>query len=126
MSSTTAPDSAMLDLQRRVDKILGAPAPSQSHEELSDPQNLAPALSSQLSLSPRSSLSSVSPPVSPYDPPPPLPPTYEQAFMTSHKRSPNGHSPVKRTGLSLKGIIDANLVPGHRRTNQDSVGSDQG
>jgi len=45
--------------------------------------------------------------------------------MTSHKRSLNGHSPVKRTGLSLKGIIDANLVPGHRRTNQDSVGSDQ-
>jgi len=73
----------MLDLHRRVEKILIGGAPPQAQEELLDSshhlqdQNLnTPTTPSQLSLSPRSSLSSVSPPVSPYDPP--LPPTYEQ------------------------------------------------
>merc|ERR1719220_1383541 len=44
-----------------------------------------PKTSSQLSLSPRSSLSSVSPPVSPHEPPL-LPPSYDQAYLTSVER----------------------------------------
>jgi len=90
MSSTTQPDSSMLDLHRRVDKILknqNVESSSQSPEEQNGSNgNLCmPKTSSQLSLSPRSSLSSVSPPVSPHEPPL-LPPSYDQAYLTSVER----------------------------------------
>jgi protein KIBRA len=96
MSTTAQPDSSMLDLHRRVEKILeGTQARhnvdnNQNSEETfvqaSDvPVNLTmPKTSSQLSLSPRSSLSSVSPPVSPYEAV--LPPSYDQAYLTSVER----------------------------------------
>ena len=81
MSSIAQPDSSMLDLHRRVEKILEG---SQHNTHQNNEESYAnvgggdmaasaagvnlslPKTSSQLSLSPRSSLSSVSPPVSPY------------------------------------------------------------
>jgi len=92
MSSTAQPDSSMLDLHKRVEKILthqqiepsgtGGPADEANGSNV----NLCmPKTSSQLSLSPRSSLSSVSPPVSPHEPPL-LPPSYDQAYLTSVER----------------------------------------
>ena len=110
MSTIAQPDSSMLDLHRRVEKILegshsqhqsgasgdnvnqnadtecysGQPQPS---DAVSASLSL-PKTSSQLSLSPRSSLSSVSPPVSPYNAGSAavLPPTYDQAYLTSIER----------------------------------------
>ena len=87
LSSTTQPDSSMLDLHKRVEKILknqhGEPI---AEEPSGSSMNLCmPKTSSQLSLSPRSSLSSVSPPVSPHEPPL-LPPSYDQAYLTSLER----------------------------------------
>jgi protein KIBRA len=59
--------------------------------------------SSQLSLSPRSSLSSVSPPVSPYDP---TLPSYEQAYLSSQERQ-------RRLNLHLATTATpGNLLPG--------------
>ena len=109
MSSIAQPDSSMLDLHRRVEKILeGTQHTNQNSEEsyanvvggdmtsaasAAAGVNLSlPKTSSQLSLSPRSSLSSVSPPVSPYtaatghQPHNVMPPTYDQAFLTSIER----------------------------------------
>ena len=96
MSTTAQPDSSMLDLHRRVEKILEGTQtrqnvdnnqnPEETFVQASDVQvNLTmPKTSSQLSLSPRSSLSSVSPPVSPYEAV--LPPSYDQAYLTSLER----------------------------------------
>jgi len=96
MSTTAQPDSSMLDLHRRVEKILEGTQtrqnvdnnqnPEETFVQASDVQvNLTmPKTSSQLSLSPRSSLSSVSPPVSPYEAV--LPPSYDQAYLTSVER----------------------------------------
>jgi len=99
MSSTAQADSSMLDLHKRVEKILiGAHSPQDTgialqnnfetnFTQTSDGQgNLTEpkTSSSQLSLSPRSSLSSVSPPVSPYEAA--LPPSYEQAYLSSVER----------------------------------------
>ena len=90
MSSSTQPDSSMLDLHRRVEKILSnqhvEPTGHGQEEQIGSSVNLCmPKTSSQLSLSPRSSLSSVSPPVSPHDPPL-LPPSYDQAYLSSVER----------------------------------------
>ena len=101
MSTIAQPDSSMLDLHRRVEKILEGTQQNvdnvnQNSEECFQPGsgqpvaevpvnlNLPPP-SSQLSLSPRSSLSSVSPPVSPYNAAV-LPPSYDQAYLTSIER----------------------------------------
>ena len=101
MSTIAQPDSSMLDLHRRVEKILEGTQQNvdnvnQNSEECFQPGsvqpppevpvnlNLAPPCS-QLSLSPRSSLSSVSPPVSPYNAAV-LPPSYDQAYLTSIER----------------------------------------
>ena len=110
MSAIAQPDSSMLDLHRRVEKILEGSHTQHQHSvdnvnqnqaetecysgqpgQLSDAvsANLSlPKTSSQLSLSPRSSLSSVSPPVSPYNASSSavLPPTYDQAYLTSIER----------------------------------------
>merc|ERR1719232_2099410 len=110
MSTIAQPDSSMLDLHRRVEKILeGSHTQHQNNVEnvnqnttdaecySGQPSQLAdavsanlslPKTSSQLSLSPRSSLSSVSPPVSPYNAGSAavLPPTYDQAYLTSIER----------------------------------------
>ena len=105
MSTIAQPDSSMLDLHRRVEKILEGTQHNvenvshcnQNPEEcfvVSQPSdagvvNLSlPKTSSQLSLSPRSSLSSVSPPISPYAAAggPVMPPTYDQAYLTSIER----------------------------------------
>ena len=115
----------MLDLQRRVEKILiGAASPPAvlSPEDLSAAdQNLSPpktTSSSQPSLSPRSSLSSVSPPVSPYDPPPPLPPSYEQAFLGSAERGrraahpPNLQLPEAEITETRRTLQHSPLSPG--------------
>ena len=104
MSTIAQPDSSMLDLHRRVEKILegtqhsvdnvnqnpeecygGQPGPG---EAASSGLSLPATSVSQLSLSPRSSLSSVSPPVSPYNvgSTAALPPTYDQAYLTSIER----------------------------------------
>jgi len=117
MSTTTPPDPSMLDLQRRVDKILlggaantptssttgGRVSRNQSTEELTtSDQNLSVGgrkTSSQLSLSPRSSLSSVSPPVSPYDPS--LLPSYEQAYLNSQERTRRLHLTLFNSGTTL-------------------------
>ena len=101
MSSIAQPDSSMLDLHRRVEKILegtqqNADNVNQNSEECFQPGSVQtvpevpvnlnlPKTSSQLSLSPRSSLSSVSPPVSPYNAAV-LPPSYDQAYLTSIER----------------------------------------
>ena len=98
MSSMAQHDSSMLDLHKRVEKILegsqgGQQHPDTIHQDDSFTQpgdgsnaNLCiPKTSSQLSLSPRSSLSSVSPPVSPYHAAA-LPPSYDQAYLTSVDR----------------------------------------
>ena len=101
MSSIAQPDSSMLDLHRRVEKILegtqqNVDAVNQNSEECFQPGSVPtvpevpvnlnlPKTSSQLSLSPRSSLSSVSPPVSPYNAAV-LPPSYDQAYLTSIER----------------------------------------
>jgi len=91
MSSTAQPDSSMLDLHKRVEKILTHQQTEPSGQVAADEAsgsniNLCmPKTSSQLSLSPRSSLSSVSPPVSPHEPPP-LPPSYDQAYLISVER----------------------------------------
>ena len=91
MSSTTQPDSSMLDLHKRVEKILTHQQTEPSGQVAADEAtgsniNLCmPKTSSQLSLSPRSSLSSVSPPVSPHEPPL-LPPSYDQAYLISVER----------------------------------------
>merc|ERR1719285_505248 len=91
MSSTAQPDSSMLDLHKRVEKILTHQQTEPSGQVAADEAsgsnvNLCmPKTSSQLSLSPRSSLSSVSPPVSPHEPPL-LPPSYDQAYLTSVER----------------------------------------
>jgi len=96
MSTTTQPDSSMIDLHRRVEKILEGTQNRQtvdnnqnSEETFVQPSDMQvnltmPKTSSQLSLSPRSSLSSVSPPVSPYEAV--LPPSYDQAYLTSVER----------------------------------------
>lgn len=96
MSTTAQPDSSMLDLHRRVEKILEGTQARQnvdnnqnSEETFVQPSDVQvnltmPKTSSQLSLSPRSSLSSVSPPVSPYEAV--LPPSYDQAYLTSVER----------------------------------------
>merc|ERR1719285_1451233 len=91
MSSTAQPDSSMLDLHKRVEKILTHQQTEPSGQVAADEANgsnvnlCMPKTSSQLSLSPRSSLSSVSPPVSPHEPPL-LPPSYDQASLTSVER----------------------------------------
>ena len=103
MSSIAQPDSSMLDLHRRVEKILEGTQQNvdnqnvnQNSEECFPPGSVPsvpevpvnlnlPKTSSQLSLSPRSSLSSVSPPVSPYNAAV-LPPSYDQAYLTSIER----------------------------------------
>ena len=103
MSSIAQPDSSMLDLHRRVEKILEGTQQNvdnvvvnQNSEECFQPGSVPavpevpvnlnlPATSSQLSLSPRSSLSSVSPPVSPYNAAV-LPPSYDLAYLTSIER----------------------------------------
>jgi len=91
MSSTAQPDSSMLDLHKRVEKILTHQQTEPSGQVAADEAsgsniNLCmPKTSSQLSLSPRSSLSSVSPPVSPHEPPL-LPPSYDQAYLISVER----------------------------------------
>jgi len=95
MSTIAQPDSSMLDLHRRVEKILEGTQQNvdnvnQNTEECfvqpGDVVNLSlPKTSSQLSLSPRSSLSSVSPPISPYNAAA-APPTYDQAYLTSVER----------------------------------------
>merc|ERR1711936_1073531 len=92
MSSTAQPDSSMLDLHKRVEKILThqqiEPSGSSGTTDDANGSNVnlcMPKTSSQLSLSPRSSLSSVSPPVSPHEPPL-LPPSYDQAYLTSMER----------------------------------------
>ena len=101
MSSIAQPDSSMLDLHRRVEKILEGTQQNvdnvnQNSEESFQPGSVPagpevpvnlnlPKTSSQLSLSPRSSLSSVSPPVSPYNAAV-LPPSYDQAYLTSIER----------------------------------------
>lgn len=96
MSTTAQPDSSLLDLHRRVEKILEGTQARQnvdnnqnSEETFVQPSDVQvnltmPKTSSQLSLSPRSSLSSVSPPVSPYEAV--LPPSYDQAYLTSVER----------------------------------------
>ena len=110
MSTIAQPDSSMLDLHRRVEKILEGSHTQHQHNVENVNQNTAdaecysgqpgqladavsanlslPKTSSQLSLSPRSSLSSVSPPVSPYNAGSAavLPPTYDQAYLTSIER----------------------------------------
>ena len=105
MSTIAQPDSSMLDLHRRVEKILEGSHTQHRHNVENVNQNTADTecysgqpsqlgdsvsanLSSQLSLSPRSSLSSVSPPVSPYNAGSAavLPPTYDQAYLTSIER----------------------------------------
>lgn len=135
MSTTAQPDSSMLDLHRRVEKILigsqvhsggpqaGADNNNQNSEGetsqglTSSQPNLAgqqaaqvppsslsmnklcPVSGSQLSLSPRSSLSSMSPPVSPYEPPVPgLPPSYDQAYLTSVERNKKLQTPLHQPG----------------------------
>lgn len=170
MSTIAQPDSSMLDLHRRVEKILEGTQQNvdnvnQNSEECFQPGsvqpppevpvnlNLAPPCS-QLSLSPRSSLSSVSPPVSPYNAAV-LPPSYDQAYLTSIERQkrlqaslpPLATSLAPLVGLEdqLTGLTVARLpVSSRRLTNsrqlelgeagyqvmarrsgQDSVGSDQ-
>jgi len=120
LSTTAPPDSSMLDLHRRVEKILmgsqqqsgcsptsaeninqnsesetnsasasnpALPAGPQAPPSSLSMSKLCPTSGSQLSLSPRSSLSSMSPPVSPYETPGSgLPPTYDQAYLTSAER----------------------------------------
>ena len=107
MSSIAQHDSSMLDLHRRVEKILEGSQHTHdnnnqnnsdetfTHHQSGSSESGAganlclPKTSSQLSLSPRSSLSSVSPPVSPYTgaaSAPVLPPTYDQAYLTSIER----------------------------------------
>merc|ERR1719328_1010884 len=91
MSSTAQPDSSMLDLHKRVEKILTHQQTEPSGQVAADEASgsninlCTPKTSSQLSLSPRSSLSSVSPPVSPHEPPL-LPPSYDQAYLISVER----------------------------------------
>merc|ERR1719471_1576402 len=92
MSSTAQPDSSMLDLHKRVEKILTHQQTEPSGQVAADEASgsninlcIMPKTSSQLSLSPRSSLSSVSPPVSPHEPPL-LPPSYDQAYLISVER----------------------------------------
>merc|ERR1719328_870726 len=91
LSSTAQPDSSMLDLHKRVEKILTHQQTEPSGQVAADEASgsninlCTPKTSSQLSLSPRSSLSSVSPPVSPHEPPL-LPPSYDQAYLISVER----------------------------------------
>jgi len=214
MSTIAQPDSSMLDLHRRVERILiGSQQQSGVQSSITDNNNqnsdietnsglsgsqshligssgqlagalqltptslsmpkLGPVSGSQLSLSPRSSLSSVSPPVSPYEPPcPALPPSYDQAYLNAvdkQKRlqaplpisvsnqvetTPNGLeesmgelrlrqqpgttlSPSRRLPAGRPGNFELGDIPGfslapnaglsllHRRSGQDSVGSDQ-
>ena len=141
MSTIAQPDSSMLDLHRRVEKILeGSHTQHQSGASVDNvnqnadtecysgqPQpsdavsaNLSlPKTSSQLSLSPRSSLSSVSPPVSPYNAGSTtvLPPTYDQAYLTSIERQKRlqaslpslpQHQPQNSSNLHLNSAL-ANL-----------------
>ena len=150
MSSIAQPDSSMLDLHRRVEKILEGtqqnvdnvvvnqnseecfqPGPVPAVPEVPVNLNL-PATSSQLSLSPRSSLSSVSPPVSPYNAAV-LPPSYDQAYLTSIERQKRLQSvlpllsqqpaapvpPVATTGLEdqLTALTVARLPLTARRLN---------
>ena len=167
MSTIAQPDSSMLDLHRRVEKILEGTQQNvdnvnQNSEECFQsgsgqtvaevPVNLAPpGPSSQLSLSPRSSLSSVSPPVSPYNAAV-LPPSYDQAYLTSIERqkrlqaslpplAPSQPSledqltaltvarlPVSRSRLTNSRQVelgDTGYQVVARRSGQDSVGSDQ-
>eukprot|EP00095_Tigriopus_kingsejongensis_P003652 maker-scaffold11_size778918-snap-gene-0.11 protein:Tk03652 transcript:maker-scaffold11_size778918-snap-gene-0.11-mRNA-1 annotation:"protein kibra-like isoform 1" len=102
LSTTTPSDPSMMDLHRRVDKILNnnnnggvgsVDKPSHESSSSNDESLLTPesetSPSTQLNqisnFSSRSSLNSVSPPVSPQDG---LmhPPSYEQAFMGSNER----------------------------------------
>ena len=148
MSSIAQPDSSMLDLHRRVEKILegtqqNVDAVNQNSEECFQPGSVPtvpevpvnlnlPKTSSQLSLSPRSSLSSVSPPVSPYNAAV-LPPGYDQAYLTSIERQKRLQSvlpllsqqpaapvpPVATTGLEdqLTALTVARLPLTARRLN---------
>jgi len=111
MSTTAQPDSSMLDLHRRVEKILEGTQARQnvdnnqnSEETFVQPSEVQvnltmPKTSSQLSLSPRSSLSSVSPPVSPYEAV--LPPSYNEAYLTSVERQ-------KKLQASLPSVAQSN------------------
>ena len=130
MSTIAQPDSSMLDLHRRVEKILEGTQQNvdnvnQNTEECFSVQagEAGPALaaslglpktSSQLSLSPRSSLSSVSPPVSPYSASAAqLPPTYDQAYLTSIERQ-------KRLQASLPSLAQpgpASAIPSASASN---------
>ena len=115
MSSTTQPDSSMLDLHKRVEKILKnqtvEPGSGHPEEQTGSSSNLCmPKTCSQLSLSPRSSLSSVSPPISPHDPPL-LPPSYDQAYISSVERQ-------KRLQSSLPSLA---LAPGAHAGLEDSL-----
>lgn len=126
LSTTAQPDSSMLDLHRRVEKILmgsqqqsgcsqtsaeninqnsesetssasannqALPTGQQAPPSSLSMSKLCPTSGSQLSLSPRSSLSSMSPPVSPYENPGSgLPPSYDQAYLTSTERQKKGSS----------------------------------
>ncbi len=150
LSTTTAADPAMLDLHKRVDKILnnpsshlpssssGHPSPtaapmlhhplsgSQSHNQTPEsgmqsaeeslttpdsetgPSHNLPTGHSQPSLSPRSSLSSVSPPVSPQQPDAAqaqqqhLPPSYEHAYLGSVERQRR----IQQHLVETKHIVD--------------------
>ena len=139
MSTIAQPDSSMLDLHRRVEKILEGSHTQHQHSVDNVNQNPAdtecysgqpsdavsanlslPKTSSQLSLSPRSSLSSVSPPVSPYNASSSavLPPTYDQAYLTSIERQkrlqaslpslPQQQQPQNSSNLHLNSAL-ANL-----------------
>ncbi|XP_059079146.1 protein kibra-like isoform X2 [Tigriopus californicus] len=99
LSTTTPSDPSMLDLHRRVDKILNNNATEKQSESSSSNDESSSLLTPESETSPlsqsqmnqisnfssRSSLNSVSPPVSPQDAQL-QPPSYEQAFLGSNER----------------------------------------
>lgn len=126
LSTTTPSDPSMLDLHRRVDKILNNNATEKQQSESSSSNDESSLLTPESETSPlsqsqmnqisnfssRSSLNSVSPPVSPQDAQL-QPPSYEQAFLGSNERQRRlqhqQHMHLEVSKVSLPELTDFKL-----------------